>query len=232
MHALIFAAGLGTRMRPLTDTTPKPLLEAGGKPLVAWHLERLAAYGVREVVINTAHLGERFPEVLGDGARWKLHIHYSHEGEAPLETGGGMLHALPLLGSGPFLAVNGDIWTDFDLARLDPEPRGVAQLVMVDNPPQHPEGDFRLDGAGVLHETGTPRLTFAGIGVYRPELLAHWRRIVGGIEGADADPPRFPLAPLLRAAMREGKVDGLHHRGRWTDVGTPRRLRDLDASLA
>lgn len=231
MRALIFAAGLGTRMRPLTDTTPKPLLEAGGKPLVVWHLERLAALGVREVVINTAHLGEQFPGILGDGARWELHIHYSHEGDAPLETGGGMLHALPLLGSDPFLAVNGDIWSDFDLARLDPEPPGLAQLVMVDNPPQHPEGDFRLDDAGVLHESGTPRLTFAGIGVYRPELLAHWRRVVGGIEGADADPPRFPLAPLLRAAMRQGKVGGLHHRGRWTDVGTPRRLRELDAAL-
>ena len=231
MRALIFAAGLGTRMRPLTDATPKPLLVAGGKPLVVWHLERLAAHGVREVVINTAHLGAHFPRALGDGARWGLRIHYAHEGDTPLETGGGMLHALPLLGANPFLAINGDIWTDFDLARLDAEPRGVAQLVMVDNPPQHPQGDFHLDAAGRLHASGTPRLTFAGIGVYRPGLLAHWRETAGDAAGADAEPPRFPLAPLLRAAMREGDVDGVQHHGRWTDVGTPERLHDLDVML-
>ncbi len=231
MRALIFAAGLGTRMRPLTDTTPKPLLQAGGKPLIAWHLERLAAAGVETVVINTAHLGAMFPPALGDGSRWGLRIHYAHEGDVPLETGGGMLHALAWLGEAPFLAVNGDIWCDFDLARLDREPRGMAQLVVVDNPQHHPEGDFRLDADGHLHDDGAPRLTFAGIGIYRPELLADWRRAVGESEGVHARPPRFPLAPLLRAAMREGRVDGLHHRGRWTDVGTPQRLQALDAAL-
>lgn len=231
MRALVFAAGLGTRMRPLTDTTPKPLLRAGGKPLIEWHLEKLAAFGVHEVVVNTAHLGAQFPEALGDGARWNLRIHYAHEGDTPLETGGGMLHALPLLGDAPFLAINGDIWTDFDLSRLDARPRGLAQLVMVDNPPQHPDGDFHLDARGRLHEAGEPKLTFAGIGVYRPGLLKHWRDIIGDAEGADADPPRFPLAPLLRAAMREDHVDGLHHAGRWTDVGTPQRLQALDDVL-
>jgi N-acetyl-alpha-D-muramate 1-phosphate uridylyltransferase len=231
MRALVFAAGLGTRMRPLTDTTPKPLLAAGGKPLIVWHLEKLAAHGVREVVINTAHLGAQFPEMLGTGEHWGLHIHYAREGAVPLETGGGMLHALPWLGDAPFLAINGDIWTDFDLSQLHAQPRGRAQLVMVDNPPQHPDGDFRLDAQGHLHESGAPKLTFAGIGLYRPELLSGWREVIGETEGARSDPPRFPLAPLLRAAMREGEVDGLHHPGRWTDVGTPQRLRELDRTL-
>lgn len=231
MRALVFAAGLGTRMRPLTDTTPKPLLSVGGKPLIVWHLEKLAAHGVREVVVNTAHLGAQFPEVLGDGARWGLRIHYAHEGAVPLETGGGMLHALPWLGEAPFLAINGDIWSDFDLTRLDTQPRGLAQLVMVDNPPQHRGGDFRLDAHGRLHQNGEPKLTFAGIGIYRPALLSDWREIIGDEQDARQDPPRFALAPLLRAAMREGGIDGLHHPGRWTDVGTPQRLRELDDAL-
>src|SRR5688572_579684 len=145
MKALVLAAGLGERMRPLTLHTPKPLLEAGGKPLIAWHLEKLAAIGVREVVVNTSWLAARFPRVLGDGSRWGLRLHYSHEGDTPLETGGGMLHALRLLGDAPFLAVNGDIWTDFDFRDLPREPAGEAQLVLVDNPPQHPDGDFVLD---------------------------------------------------------------------------------------
>ncbi len=231
MRALILAAGFGTRMRPLTDITPKPLLDAGGKPLIVWHLERLAAIGVQDVAINTAHLAERFPQVLGDGSRWGLRIHYAHEGTTPLETGGGMLHALPWLGEAPFLAVNGDIWCDFDLARLDTEPRGLAQLVMVDNPPHHPEGDFHLAPDARLHESGSPHLTFAGIGIYRPSLLASWRKVIGDTAGSRSAPPRFPLAPLLRAAMRDGAVDGMHHRGRWTDVGTPQRLSALDRDL-
>ena len=136
MKALIFAAGLGERMRPLTDTTPKPLLEVGGKRLVEWHLEKLAACGIEDVVINTSWLAEQFPEVLGDGARWGLRIRYSHEGTTPLETGGGMLHALPLLGDESFLLVNGDTWTDLDFATLPREPEGLAHLVMVDCPPQ------------------------------------------------------------------------------------------------
>src|SRR5690606_21540159 len=150
MKALIFAAGLGERMRPLTDHTPKPLLSIGGKPLIAWHLEKLAAIGVREVVVNLSWLAEQFPATLGDGERWGLRIRYSHEGATPLETGGGMLHALPLLGDAPFLAVNGDIWTDFDFARLPRAPAGDAHLVLVDNPAHNPDGDFMLAPDGTL----------------------------------------------------------------------------------
>lgn len=233
MKALVFAAGLGERMRPLTDTTPKPLLEAGGKPLLAWHLERLAATGVREVVVNTSWLAPRFPETLGDGDRWGLRIRYSYEGDTPLETGGGMLHALSLLGAAPFIAVNGDIWCDFDFARLPREPVGDAHLVLVDNPDHHPAGDFVLDADGRVHDgaaCGT-RLTFAGIGVYRPALLDGWRHVIGDATGADAMPPRFKLAPLLRAAMARNAVGGEHHRGRWTDVGTPQRLHALSRDL-
>ena len=228
MKALVFAAGLGERMRPLTDHTPKPLLEAGGKPLIAWHLEKLAALGVREVVVNTSWLADRFPERLGDGAAWGLRLHYSHEGPTPLETGGGILHALPLLGEDPFLAVNGDIWTDYDFGRLPREPAGDAHLVLVDNPGHHPQGDFVLDDAGRVHDGGGARLTFSGIGVYRPSLLLGWRDTVDGDPG---DPPRFRLAPLLRAAMARGAASGEHHRGRWTDVGTPERLQALDRQL-
>ena len=231
MKALILAAGLGERMRPLTNTTPKPLLTAGGKPLIAWHLERLAAIGVTDVVVNTSWLAPQFPQALGDGARWGLRLHFSYEGETPLETGGGMHNALPLLGGAPFFAVNGDVWTDFDFARLPREPRGEAHLVLVDNPPQHPKGDFALRADGGVDSDGAQRLTFAGIGVYRPTLFEGWRTIVGDVPGVEETPPRFKLAPLLRAAMARDAVDGTHHAGRWTDVGTPQRLADLDASL-
>lgn len=217
-HALIFAAGRGERMRPLTDATPKPLLEVGGKPLIAWHLERLADAGVREVVINTSHLAERFPAALGDGAHWRLRIHYSYEGPRPLETGGGMLRALPLLGEAPFIAVNGDIWTDFDFAALPADPPGLAHLVVVDNPPQHAHGDFVLRD-GRLHDEPAPRLTFAGIGVYRHELLA------------GHGPGTFSIVPALREAMRAGRVGGEHFRGCWSDVGTPQRLAELRLRL-
>ncbi|MCD9029257.1 nucleotidyltransferase family protein [Luteimonas sp. BDR2-5] len=231
MKALVFAAGLGERMRPLTDTTPKPLLVAGGKPLIVWHLERLAGAGVREVVVNTSWLADRFAPALGDGSRWGLRIRYAHEGAPPLETGGGMLHALPLLGDAPFIAVNGDIWTDFDFVRLPSAPTGEAHLVLVDNPPHNPAGDFALTGSRVDGD-GDSRLTFAGIGVYRPSLLADWRRVIGDAPGAGADPPRFKLAPLLRAAMANGRVSGERHAGAWTDVGTPERLATLDSTLS
>jgi N-acetyl-alpha-D-muramate 1-phosphate uridylyltransferase len=218
-HALIFAAGRGERMRPLTDSVPKPLLEAGGKRLIEWHLEKLAALGVRDVVINTSHLAGQFAAALGDGARWKLRVHYSYEGPQPLETGGGMLHALPMLGTVPFLAVNGDVWTDLDFSALPHEPAGLAHLVVVDNPPHHPDGDFVLRN-GFLHDEAQPRLTFAGIGVYRPQLLD------------DHAPGKFSIVPALRAAMRAGAVSGAHHRGRWNDIGTPQRLEELNKSLA
>jgi MurNAc alpha-1-phosphate uridylyltransferase len=197
-------------------------------------MEKLAAAGVRDVVVNISWLAERFPQVLGDGARWDLRIAYSHEGPVPLETGGGMHRALPLLcgdTGAPFIAINGDIWTDYDLARLPHAPPGVAHLVMVDNPSQHPDGDFALRADGSIASGGTAKLTFAGIGVYRPSLFADWRAVIGAAPGAGAVPPRFKLAPLLRAAMARDAVTGERHHGRWTDVGTPQRLAQLDAEL-
>jgi MurNAc alpha-1-phosphate uridylyltransferase len=222
-HALIFAAGRGERMRPLTDTTPKPLLRVGGKHLIEYHLERLAAAHVRDVVINTSHLAAQFAEALGDGARWGLRIHYAYEGPEALETGGGMLNALPLLGPAPFIAVNGDIFCDFDFATLPSDPAGLAHLVVVANPPQHARGDFVLRD-GLLHDDQTrnddePRVTFAGIGIYRAELL----------DGRS--PGRFGITPLLRAAMRQGRIGGEYYRGRWADIGTPGRLDELEASF-
>ena len=232
MKALIFAAGLGERMRPLTDATPKPLLRAGGKPLIAWHLEKLAAIGVEDVVVNTSWLAEQFPATLGVGRAFGLRIRYSHEGPVPLETGGGLWHALPLLGEAPFIAVNGDIWTDFDFARLPQDPPGDADLVLVDNPAHNPAGDFALPEDGRVQSTGETKLTFSGIGVYRPDVLRDWRHVIGDAAGAHDTPPRFRLAPLLRAAMARDAVSGEHHRGRWTDVGTPQRLVELDRALS
>jgi MurNAc alpha-1-phosphate uridylyltransferase len=256
MNALIFAAGLGERMRPLTDRMPKPLLGVAGKPLIVWHLEKLAALGVRTVVVNTSWLAEQFPHVLGDGSRWGLRIHYSYEGATPLETGGGMWNALSLFDGAPnepFIAVNGDVWTDYDFGRLPRDPSGDAHLVLVDNPVQHPGGDFAfaaspgrnsdaMDGAEheeievrgdheLLRAEGAPKFTFSGIGVYRPALFDGWRTIIGDAPGAREAPPRFKLAPLLRAAMADDRVTGEHHRGEWTDVGTPQRLAELDARL-
>ena len=249
MKALIFAAGLGERMRPLTDTTPKPLLSAGGKPLIVWHLHKLAAAGIYDVVINTSWLAKQFPETLGDGSSFGLHLEYTYEGPTPLETGGGLWHALPLLGrerisEEPFIAINGDIWTDYDFAKLPREPTGDAHLVMVDNPEHNPRGDFTLlrDGqlsSGSPHpddvaETGDAgtRLTFAGIGVYRPSLFDDWRRIIGDAPGARDKQPRFKLAPLLRAAMGRSAVSGERHPSHWTDVGTPERLESLSKSIS
>ena len=236
MKALVFAAGFGERMRPLTEHTPKPLLDVGGRPLIVRHLEKLAAAGATDVVVNTSWLATRFPEALGDGSRWGLRLHYSVEGAVPLETGGGMLNALPWLrgdggGDGAFLAVNGDIFSDHDYATLPLEPEGVAHLVLVDNPGHHPGGDFVLGGDGRVACGGEARLTFSGIGVYRPSLFDDWRTAVADAPGIDEAPPRFQLAPLLRAAMSRGMVSGEHHRGRWTDVGTPARLARLDAEL-
>jgi MurNAc alpha-1-phosphate uridylyltransferase len=221
-HALIFAAGRGERMRPLTDTSPKPLLMAGAKRLIEWHIEALAAAGVRHIVINTSHLAEQFPATLGDGTRWGVTIAYSYEGPQPLETGGGMLRALPLLGSAPFIAVNGDIRTDFAFSTLPQNPAGLAHLVVVDNPAHHPAGDFVLSDGLLLDEAssehGAPRLTFAGIGVYRSELLD------------ELEPGTFSIVPTLRAAMRALRVTGTHHRGMWSDIGTPQRLAELGVS--
>lgn len=218
-------------MRPLTDSTPKPLLGVGGKHLIEWHLEKLATMGIDEVVVNTSWLADQFPHALGDGGRWGLQIHYAYEGSTPLETGGGMCNALPWLGDAPFIAVNGDIWCDADFAALPREPAGEAHLLLVDNPVHNPRGDFALGTDGHVYSNGDERLTFSGIGVYRASLFADWRTVIGEVAGTELKPPRFKLAPLLRGAMGRGAVNGTHHRGRWTDVGTPERLKHLDEAL-
>ena len=227
MRALIFAAGKGERMRPLTEHTPKPLLRARGKPLVEWHLEKLAAAGVTDVVLNISWLAHAFAPALGDGSHWGLRLHWSAEGDEPLETGGGMLQALPLLGDEPFIAINGDIFTDYDFARLMRAPLGLAHLVLVDNPDHNPGGDFALGPDLHVAADGPANVSFAGIGIYRPELLVGWREIIGPTPGASHDPPRFRVVPLLQAAMARGEISGEHHRGEWTDVGTPERLAGL-----
>jgi MurNAc alpha-1-phosphate uridylyltransferase len=229
MKAFILAAGRGERMRPLTDHTPKPLLVAGGKPLIVWHLERLAAAGFREVVINHAHLGGQIEAALGDGAQWGLHIQYSPEPPGALETAGGIATALPLLGDQPFLVVNGDVYCDFDFGRFLPStapfrksPRGIAfaHLVMVDNPAHHAGGDFSLDGNRVIYANGEQTLTYAGIGVFSPAFFA-------GVKPGTV----MKLRPLLDAAIAAGTLTGERYAGRWVDVGTPQRLAELDAEL-
>jgi MurNAc alpha-1-phosphate uridylyltransferase len=228
MDALIFAAGKGERMRPLTETTPKPLLACGGKRLIEWHLDKLAGIGVRRVVINTSWLADCFEPALGSGERWGLDLVYSYEGLEPLETGGGMAKAIEQMGAAPFLAVNGDVFCDVDFTRLPHSPAGLAHLVMVDNPEHNQTGDFALQADGFLASEGESRLTFSGIGMYRPELLRDCR---SEWQQPGVAHPRFKLAPILRAAMRAGKISGEHHRGQWTDVGTPERLAELDQVL-
>lgn len=206
-------------MRPLTDHTPKPLLEVRGKPLIVWHLERLAAAGFREIVINHAYLGEQIESALGDGDRWGLSITYSPEKTA-LETAGGIARALPHLGDAPFLVVNGDIFTDIDFASLRTRLADgrMAHLVLVDNPPQHPHGDFALDG-NMARLEGETMLTFSGVAVYAPDLF----------DGVSPDEPA-KLAPLLRQAIARGLVSGERHGGIWHDVGTPQRLAELNGN--
>ena len=213
-RAMIFAAGRGERMRPLSDATPKPLLRVGAKMLIEHHLEKLAAAGVQEVVINTSHLAEQFPAALGDGSRWGVRIHYSYEGEKPLETGGGIRHALPLLGPEPFIGVAADIVSDYDYAKLPADPAALAHLVMVPNPAFHPRGDFFLDGTRLNEDGVGERLTFSSIGVYRPELVA------------SETATYFKLLPHFQRAMREGKLTGERFDGFWMNIGTPKQLRD------
>jgi N-acetyl-alpha-D-muramate 1-phosphate uridylyltransferase len=221
MKAMVLAAGRGERMRPLTDREPKPLLRVGGRRLIEYHLLRLAAGGFREVVINTAWLGDMIPAVLGSGAQYGLAITYSHERPEALETGGGIFQALPLLGSGPFLLVNGDVWTDMDFGALRrPPPTGsLAHLALVPNPPQHARGDFRLEQGWVSEDEGL-RHTYSGIGIYRPEFFEGCR------------PGKFPLLPLLRRAIAQRALSGEVYEGRWYDIGTAERLASLDAELS
>jgi MurNAc alpha-1-phosphate uridylyltransferase len=250
MMAMLLAAGRGERMRPLTDRTPKPLLEVGGKPLIAWHIENLVRAGILEIVINHAHLGAQIEKALGDGSQFGAHIQYSPEASA-LETAGGIANALPLLlpspagresaargaqpagGEGePFVVVNGDIFCDYDFAKLRERTAELksngdaAHLVLVDNPPHHPNGDFLLhngrieDRSNLRLMSNDLRLTFSGIGIYQPVLFKDIPR--GSIA---------PLAPLLRAQIVLGKVSGEHHQGFWADVGTPQRLAELDRQV-
>ena len=238
MKAFILAAGRGERMRPLTDHTPKPLLPVGGKPLIVWHLEKLAAAGIREVVINHAHLGEQIEQTLGDGARWGLGIAYSAEPPGALETAGGIAQALPLLGEQPFLVVNGDVYCDLDFSTflrstvemtknqganpILPSPAASAHLLFVANPEHHRGGDFSLAGSHVVAASaGSPTYTYAGIGVYSPAMFA------------DVPPGQaMKLRPLLDAAIAAGTLSASLHTGRWVDVGTPQRLAELDQELS
>jgi N-acetyl-alpha-D-muramate 1-phosphate uridylyltransferase len=231
MKALIFAAGKGERMRPLTNHTPKPLLMAGGKHLIEWHIEKLAACGVRDIVINTSWLADCFEPALGNGLRWGVSLHYSYEGPEPLETGGGMLQALNILGDEIFIAVNGDIWSDINYAALPDTIAGLAHLVLVDNPAHNGKGDFVLTANDEIESDGIGKLTFSGVGVYQPALFSHWRDIIGDVEGVNHTPPKFKLTPLLRHAMKQNSVTGEHHRGLWTDVGTPERLAELNNNM-
>ncbi len=212
-------------MRPLTDHTPKPLLQVGGKSLIRYLVEALVKAGLHDLVLNHSYLGEQIITELGDGRVLGARIIYSAEPEGALETGGGMLRALPLMGTGPFVAVNADIWTDYPFGQLPDNPPGLAHLVLVDNPAHHPHGDFVLKGGRVFdlpvgNADGGVQLTFSGIGVYRPALFANCAQ------------GRFPLAPVLRSAMARGEVTGEHYRGRWVDIGTPERLADLNRELS
>jgi len=220
MKAFILAAGRGERMRPLTDHTPKPLLAAGGKPLIVWHLERLAAAGFRDIVINHAHLGAQIEAALGDGAQWGLHIQYSPEPPGALETAGGIASALPLLGKEAFLVVNGDVYCDWDFSRAQQLAERKAHLVMVANPAHHAGGDFSLDGERVVYANGEQTFTYAGIGVFSPSFFA-------GIKAGTV----MKLRPLLDAAIAAGTLSGERYDGRWVDVGTPQRLAELDSEL-
>lgn len=217
MKAMILAAGLGKRMRPLTDHCPKPLLPVAGKPLIVHHLERLKRAGINEVVINVSYRAEQIISALGDGSAYQMSIHWSQEA-SPLETGGGIQQALPLLGDAPFLLVNGDVWCDYLPSASALAAGDLAHLVLVDNPSHHPEGDFALH-QGRVSPHGEARLTFAGISLIRPELVA-------------GEPPgAFALAPLLKRAMADQRVSGEHFAGHWVDVGTPERLAELDRHL-
>jgi len=223
MRAMILAAGRGERMRPLTDRLPKPLVPVRGEALVERHLRRLAAAGVREVVINLGWLGEHIAQALGDGGRYGVAIAWSREGWPCLETGGGIHHALPLLGPAPFLVLNGDVWTDYPLQDLAARaaalpPHDLGHMVLVPNPAHHPRGDVTLAGGRVVPACAQTH-TFSGLSVLRPELFA------------DSAPGAFPLWPLLREAAIRGQVSGEVYGGRWSDVGTPQRLQELEAAL-
>lgn len=216
MKAMLLAAGLGTRMRPLTDHTPKPLLPVAGKPLLAWHLERLAAAGFVDVVINCAWLGEQIEQFVGDGSQFGLQIKISRE-QTPLETGGGIFRALPLLGEKPFVVISSDVWTDYPLEKLLSVNTRCGHLVMIDNPAHLTQGDFSLATSGLLNENNDgEKVTYSGIGVLHPNFFS------GCSDGV------FALRPLMQRAMSQQLLTGEHYRGEWLDVGTPERLREAE----
>jgi MurNAc alpha-1-phosphate uridylyltransferase len=217
MKAMVLAAGRGERLRPITDHIPKPLVPVAGKPLIAYHLESLARAGIRDVVINLSYRGAQIRDALGDGGRYGVRITYSDEGPAPLETGGGIFNALPLLGADPFVVVNSDIWTDFDFSGLILEPGAHAHLVLVPNP-SHLTGDFGLDGNFVI-EADRDLYTYSGIAVYSPAFFT------------GCAPGKFPLRPLLVRAISARRLHGQIHRGVWSDIGSPERLAALEAQL-
>lgn len=219
MKAFVLAAGRGERMRPLTDTIPKPLLLAGGEPLIVHTIRRLAAARVTDLVINISHLADQVEGCLGSGERFGVNIQYSRE-EVALETAGGIVNALPLLGNAPFILVNGDIWTDFDFTTLATRPLedSLAHLVMVSNPDHHPQGDFYLDHGKLVEEEGE-LLTYSGIGLYSPDMFS------------GMSPGKRPLAPILRQAISNSQLSGEKFSGTWIDVGTPERLSGLNRYL-
>lgn len=219
MKAMILAAGRGERMRPLTDTTPKPLLTVGDRPLIVHHLIALRDAGIRDIVINLGHLGRQISLALGDGAQYGVRITYSDEGEHPLETAGGIIRALPHLGPERFIVINGDIWTDYPFPNLALDEGRLGRIVLVDNPDHHPGGDFALEG-DLIAADGESQRTFSGIGIYRPDLFS-----------GQPDGP-LPLAPILRAAARSGRLEGEYYAGEWRDIGTPQRLQELNRRLA
>lgn len=219
MKAMILAAGRGERMRPLTDHTPKPLLTVAGKPLIVHTINQLVAAGFTDIVINHAHLGQQIEDKLGDGTHLGANIVYSPEGEQALETAGGIINALPLLGHEPFLVVNGDVATDFPYTNLQKIKVALAHIILIDNPPHHPQGDFALDKSGKVTENDHQRYTFSGIGLYHPDLFSNTL------------PGKSKLATLLREAISAKKVTGQHYSGFWMDIGTPERLQELDVHL-
>jgi MurNAc alpha-1-phosphate uridylyltransferase len=218
MKAMILAAGRGERMQPLTDTSPKPLLKVAGKPLIEYCIENLVAAGFTQLVINLSHLGQQIRDYCGDGSQWGAEISYSDEGETALETAGGIAYALPLLGDQPFLVINADIICDYPLAELRNKHFDLAHLVLIDNPPHHPQGDFSLNH-NRLSETGAEKLTFSGIGIYHPDLFK------------DISFGPLKLRPVLNQAMQDQRISGEKFDGLWMDIGTPERLTEIEAIL-
>lgn len=216
---MILAAGLGERLRPLTNTIPKPLINFAGKPLIDHHLERLKTAGFKEIVINLSHLGEKIKAYLGDGQNYGVDINYSIEGDSPLETAGGIIHALPLLGDEPFLVINSDIWCNHSLSFANLSNEIKAHLVLIDNPPHNSNGDFVYE-FGKVFNTGENFLTYSGIGIYHPELFRHLPK------------KKLALAPILRSAVEKGLVSAEYFTGNWFDIGTPERLKHADNYVA